>query len=66
MVQFHPLFYASRPLPNTYALMIVNFGIGFWLERKWEKLIACLAAATILFRCDIAVLAVAMVAIGLL
>jgi alpha-1,6-mannosyltransferase len=66
LTQFHYLFYASRPLPNIFALIVCNFGIGFWLNNQWEKTIALLAFATIVFRCDIAVLAVAMVGFGIL
>ena len=30
--QFHPTFYASRTLPNTFALVLTTFGAGDWLE----------------------------------
>jgi alpha-1,6-mannosyltransferase len=36
LVQFHYLFYSSRPLPNTFALCIANYAYAFWLKRKWH------------------------------
>jgi alpha-1,6-mannosyltransferase len=47
----------SRPLPNTYALIFCNLALAFWIKNKWEWVVVWLAFATIIFRCDIAVLA---------
>lgn len=30
--QFHLLFYASRPLPNTFAAVFVNIAFAYWLQ----------------------------------
>jgi len=40
IVQFHPLFYSSRPLPNTFALVLTNIAYAFWLQRKWQYTIS--------------------------
>ena len=50
IVQFHTLFYASRPLPNTFALVITNLAYAYWMQRKWEYTISLLAIASIIFR----------------
>jgi alpha-1,6-mannosyltransferase len=50
--QFHFLFYASRPLPNTFAGIFVNVAMGFWLINKHSYAVSVFAFTTIIFRCD--------------
>lgn len=59
--QFHLNFYASRPLPNTYALILTNFAISFWYLGMWNNAIRVLAVVVCVLRCDIIVFAVALV-----
>lgn len=65
LVQFHPLFYSSRPLPNTFALVLTNFAYGYWMQRKWGYTISLLAVATIIFRCDIILFAFGLIVVDL-
>ncbi|KAM1018935.1 hypothetical protein ACFX2C_040503 [Malus domestica] len=55
-VQFHLLFYCTRPLPNILALGVVNLAYGYWLKEKYYAAINCLIFATVIFRCDILLL----------
>ncbi|XP_050878226.1 dol-P-Man:Man(7)GlcNAc(2)-PP-Dol alpha-1,6-mannosyltransferase [Lathyrus oleraceus] len=34
-IQFHFLFYCSRPLPNILALGIVNLAFGYWFQGRF-------------------------------
>lgn len=65
IIQFHPLFYISRPLPNTFAWALTNLAYAFWMQRRWEWTISLLAVASIIFRCDIVVFAFALIAVDL-
>jgi len=56
-IQFHLLFYCSRPLPNTYASIFVNFAFAFWLKEQYEVLFSILAFSAIVFRSELVVLA---------
>ncbi|XP_052171411.1 dol-P-Man:Man(7)GlcNAc(2)-PP-Dol alpha-1,6-mannosyltransferase isoform X2 [Diospyros lotus] len=55
-VQFHLLFYCTRPLPNILALGLVNLGYGNWLKGNFYAALNCLIFATIIFRCDMLLL----------
>ncbi|XP_024017008.1 dol-P-Man:Man(7)GlcNAc(2)-PP-Dol alpha-1,6-mannosyltransferase [Morus notabilis] len=55
-LQFHLLFYCTRPLPNILALGVVNLAYAFWLKGKVYAALNCLIFATIVFRCDILLL----------
>ncbi|KAM0008282.1 putative dolichyl-P-Man:Man(7)GlcNAc(2)-PP-dolichol alpha-1,6-mannosyltransferase [Helianthus debilis subsp. tardiflorus] len=55
-IQFHMLFYSTRPLPNILALGIVNLSYGFWLKGSFYATLRCLIFATIVFRCDMLLL----------
>lgn len=48
--QFHFIFYASRPLPNTFALVLALQAFSSWMESKNTKFIWYAAFAAILFR----------------
>ncbi|XP_058086939.1 dol-P-Man:Man(7)GlcNAc(2)-PP-Dol alpha-1,6-mannosyltransferase isoform X2 [Magnolia sinica] len=51
-IQFHLLFYCTRPLPNILALGLVNLGYAFWFKGSFLAALRCLTLATIVFRCD--------------
>ncbi|KNC53350.1 ALG12 protein [Thecamonas trahens ATCC 50062] len=51
--QFHMTFYASRTLPNVFALAIVNLGLGAWLAGAWRAFIVAFAVVIPLFRAEI-------------
>ena len=55
-VQFHLPFYASRTLPNTFALVGVLFAYAALVRNRHLVAIAWLVATTVVFRCDILVL----------
>eukprot|EP00941_MAST-03F_sp_MAST-3F-sp1_P004821 g4821.t1 len=67
--QFHVLFYLSRPLPNTFGLVLVLWSFVYILRLENEKqkktesslngkiVIFLLGFATITFRCDVVILA---------
>ncbi|KAL8249355.1 hypothetical protein R6Q59_006223 [Mikania micrantha] len=55
-IQFHMLYYCSRPLPNILALGLVNLSYGYWLKGSFYATLRCLIFATIVFRCDMLLL----------
>jgi alpha-1,6-mannosyltransferase len=54
--QFHIPYYASRMLPNTFALVLVLHAYAEWILGKYQRAAAGLVAATAIFRCDILLL----------
>eukprot|EP00924_Labyrinthula_sp_SR-Ha-C_P001093 snap_masked-scaffold_7-processed-gene-13.28-mRNA-1 protein AED:0.69 eAED:0.80 QI:0/-1/0/1/-1/1/1/0/607 len=50
--QFHILYYMGRTLPNTFALVLVNYSVGERLLGNIKKSIFMLTFTTIVFRCD--------------
>ena len=60
--QFHLLFYMSRPLPNTFALILVTLAFSEFVSRRSSRGIIMLTIATVVFRCDIAILCLTMAA----
>ena len=50
IVQFHFLFYSSRPLPNTFALAMVLVALRFCLLKQYPLFIWMAGASIILFR----------------
>ncbi|GFP90502.1 dol-p-man:man(7)glcnac(2)-pp-dol alpha-1 6-mannosyltransferase [Phtheirospermum japonicum] len=55
-IQFHLLFYCTRPLPNIFAFGLVNLAYGYWFKRSFYAALNSLIFATIIFRCDILLL----------
>lgn len=51
-VQFHLLFYSTRPLPNILAFGLVNLAYSFWFKGNPFATLRCLTCASIVFRCD--------------
>ncbi|XP_073150158.1 dol-P-Man:Man(7)GlcNAc(2)-PP-Dol alpha-1,6-mannosyltransferase isoform X2 [Henckelia pumila] len=56
MLQFHVLFYCTRPLPNILAFGLVNLAYGFWFNQRFFAALRCLIFATVVLRCDILLL----------
>jgi len=54
--QFHLLFYASRPLPNIFALIGVLLTYSRRLDGNYAGAIRIAAATAVVFRCDLALL----------
>jgi alpha-1,6-mannosyltransferase len=50
--QFHMPYYASRMLPNSFALVLVLHCYAYWFEDSIQSAAACLVLATVVFRCD--------------
>eukprot|EP00002_Diphylleia_rotans_P020171 TRINITY_DN3912_c0_g1_i2.p1 TRINITY_DN3912_c0_g1~~TRINITY_DN3912_c0_g1_i2.p1 ORF type:complete len:485 (+),score=95.69 TRINITY_DN3912_c0_g1_i2:718-2172(+) len=63
--QFHLVFYMSRTLPNTFAQIFVYVAYGFWFQEKFETTIALLAFTSVVFRSEVAILAIPIIAHGL-
>lgn len=58
LVQFHLLFYMSRPLPNTFALIFIYVAFGFWTRDSVKSMFFFLGFTAVVFRSDIFVLIV--------
>lgn len=56
ILQFHLLFYATRPLPNVFALAVVNLAYAYWITGKPGTALSYLVFAAIVFRCDVILL----------
>ena len=54
--QFHFMFYASRPLPNTFALVFVFLALNFWLEDKKFLFVLFSGVSVLIFRGELALL----------
>ena len=52
--QFHLIFYSSRPLPNTMALVPVLISLSFWLRGRQEMFIFSAAGAILILRGELA------------
>uniref|UniRef100_A0A804MCG4 Mannosyltransferase n=1 Tax=Zea mays TaxID=4577 RepID=A0A804MCG4_MAIZE len=55
-IQFHLLFYSSRPLPNIFALALVNLAYSFWFKGSYLCTLRALIVAAVVFRCDMILL----------
>ncbi len=56
LIQFHPIFYASRTLPNTFAMCLVFLAYAVWLRGKIGKTISYLTACAAIFRFEMAII----------
>lgn len=56
ITQFHFLFYASRTLPNVFALMLTLLSLSSWLRGSHRRLIWSGACAIIIFRSELCLL----------
>lgn len=54
--QFHFIFYSSRTLPNTFALMLVILGFSFWLKKQFTYLIITSAFCVLIFRFETSII----------
>jgi alpha-1,6-mannosyltransferase len=54
--QFHFLYYASRTLPNVFALVLVLVALHHWLDENDVGFLVSSGAAIVLFRAELAVL----------
>lgn len=52
LTQFHFLFYSSRCLPNTFALVTVLLALTYWLDKKWREFIIAVAFTVVVIRAD--------------
>ncbi|KAL6652295.1 hypothetical protein ACP70R_011220 [Stipagrostis hirtigluma subsp. patula] len=55
-IQFHLLFYSTRPLPNIFALVLVNLAYSFWFKGNNLRTLQALIVAAVIFRCDMILL----------
>ena len=54
--QFHIPFYASRMLPNTFALILVTHAYAEWVAHHYSHTLVLLVISTAVFRCDVLLL----------
>jgi alpha-1,6-mannosyltransferase len=48
--QFHLLFYMSRTLPNTFALVFTFIGFKYWLDEEYPRMFFVLGVTASIFR----------------
>ncbi|CAF1254228.1 unnamed protein product [Rotaria magnacalcarata] len=56
VTQFHFLFYATRTLPNIFALAIVLHSFAFWFSKREKSLVWTSAFAILIFRSELVIL----------
>ncbi|CBK21965.2 uncharacterized protein [Blastocystis hominis] len=54
--QFHLMFYLGRPLPNTFALALVTYAFGCFLDGQYKHFISLFVFCCVVIRCDTLVL----------
>ncbi|EGC34106.1 hypothetical protein DICPUDRAFT_80121 [Dictyostelium purpureum] len=57
LTQFHLMFYMTRTLPNTFAMVPVLFALANWLRDKTGPMVVWLTIAIFIFRSEVLVLA---------
>jgi alpha-1,6-mannosyltransferase len=65
IVQFHINFYASRALPNTFALALSNLAYSYLLRDDYRTCMCILGFAAAVFRFEIVVLATPILAMAI-
>eukprot|EP00962_Isochrysis_galbana_P044152 scaffold17034_cov90-Isochrysis_galbana.AAC.2 len=56
LCQFHPLFYASRTLPNTFGTLVAAVATEAWLRHSHRRALAALTVGIVVFRADLLLL----------
>jgi alpha-1,6-mannosyltransferase len=68
--QFHTMFWGSRTIPNTFALILFQFALSYWIKHNFNKLknvsdgkkmIMILIPAIVIFRAELAPMSAVMV-----
>ncbi|XP_071546925.1 dol-P-Man:Man(7)GlcNAc(2)-PP-Dol alpha-1,6-mannosyltransferase [Panulirus ornatus] len=54
--QFHFIYYMSRPLPNTFALVAALLAFSYWMEQRHGALIWTCGIAVFIFRSELCLL----------
>ncbi|KAG7164864.1 Dol-P-Man:Man(7)GlcNAc(2)-PP-Dol alpha-1-6-mannosyltransferase-like [Homarus americanus] len=54
--QFHFMYYLSRPLPNTFALVVALLTFSYWLEQRHRLLVWTSGIAVLIFRSELCLL----------
>ncbi len=65
-IQFHFVFYMSRPLPNTFAMVLVLHALACWLKGQQAGMLAWFTMVMVVFRADVVLLAAPVVLTELL
>jgi alpha-1,6-mannosyltransferase len=56
LCQFHLIFYMSRPLSNTFSMILVIYAYYLWLNKETIKSFFLLGFASVVFRSEILIL----------
>lgn len=56
ITQFHYLFYSSRTLPNTFALVLVQLILAAWIEKDFSAMITMIAFCVLVIRFETIIL----------
>nr|XP_027200993.1 probable Dol-P-Man:Man(7)GlcNAc(2)-PP-Dol alpha-1,6-mannosyltransferase [Dermatophagoides pteronyssinus] len=56
ITQFHLIFYSSRTLPNTFALILMLFAYDYWNHQQWSMFIFLFAFTVIVVRFETIIL----------
>lgn len=54
--QFHLNFYATRTLPNSFALCLIMVAYHYWFRKKYYHTVALFVFTTVVFRSEVLVL----------